>query len=957
MDTSSSQEASPPRIRQSSLTINSSPPLSSPLTGATATFRTNRHPLDTDLDLSGAPFYFDADDGLTTMEQALRVISNFSRPNVSSQDDTINCKEWLLYLKCVDLSIDSYGERIDLKNRVSVTSLYHDTKHMLLVPYVEKSWISSIFQSSTSSASASSRKCRNETVYNLYDFYGNDVIDLDLKVHHTYLTHQSKKLATRTIPLCLFYDVQYRQISADGMSEYAFPMEVLFEVPSSELVNAGVTLPRNTRPSSTLILKLQLRFRLVSLRQCCRLSSYRHPRGSVLASMMNSDSYIEEVHELHTAAAYAPTMLLTKLLQSLARKSYLRRSMQLQSVYSPSSTPTPMAIPLFISHAKNAVDLTLAQGNYANAKLLFERMGNLCFLGSLIGSRSCALHYAVFGGNVKCVELVLKYVVYYGPIPVRGARDYSARIQDLIDWRDENDYTPLLLACQLSSHPCRYGEHGTILENPSLAGRSRVVAILLRFRADASVISSKTSKTALLLACHPSSSSSATSVNMDVIRMLFQAKKSRAEISQLLQSHPNLASSHSYRRWNCCIWSCYCKLPILSFFLGSNHKASSSAYTAIDSSNELSYDELVNSDHPYDTQRKTRRIPLLFLKCNIFHKDLDNKTAFTYAVESGNLQLVKLMVWCGVSYMDILDGDGNNIIHLSAKCGHDDLIDYIAELEHDRYRKYRYYVQRYPLQLIHYRMQIFRVKNALGLSPYLVALYAEQGRSKAESEHENPNPTSLLSAKIDYYCQLIYQPPVTATSSRVPLEYIDFTTARDQQVASTAAVTSSEAVDRPASSSIAESDPPEKKASSSSSSPSASAASAWHPGPFSALFSILLPSTSASKHTSESYLKSTFQSSSPSTAISARVKGVLAEQAVDDNSLEESSASDELEYDDEADDLAYAFSLAPKGIVSQNYYSVAQYANTKISADDAGDTSEIEISSHDQPRPAIAVIE
>ena len=116
------------------------------------------------------------------------------------------------------------------------------------------------------------------------------------------------------------------------------------------------------------------------------------------------------------------------------------------------------------------------------ARMLLQRCGHFCFQHAT--NKECsALHHAVKGGNVLCVQLILKFLKKYsklivGPDPVsvhvlevahstrypragsffqHGLSDFSflegERIVDVpvvLEWRDDLGRTPLALACSLS---------------------------------------------------------------------------------------------------------------------------------------------------------------------------------------------------------------------------------------------------------------------------------------------------------------------------------------------------------------------------------------------------------------------------------------------------------------------------------------------------------------------------
>lgn len=370
----------------------SSPSVAATPTGAATTAQSFHLDFDMDFDtdynrsIAGdGPYNINtSDDGLTSMENALRIISNYRQHQLNqngangtgaSHDDTINCKEWLLYAQYQSIHVGVNGQMINISDSMRLHISYQDDKRLLMKPTWSHAWWQYLTDSSNHGNMSSHG---HETVFNVYEYYGHDEISIQLIPALSFKSVDPSGMHpnfTKKVPLCHItkhqerYDENHRSIrnKATAIDSYRYitSYTISFQVPTKELLSLNVFLPKTVThkangtiiPAVTVVARLG--FRIVSLRQCCRLFLFRHPSlsntidiekcdprassvgpsaSSFDGSQMNepnqannNDFVCERVHELHIAAAFGPPHLLLHLLQSLARKSYLRRSMQLLS--------------------------------------------------------------------------------------------------------------------------------------------------------------------------------------------------------------------------------------------------------------------------------------------------------------------------------------------------------------------------------------------------------------------------------------------------------------------------------------------------------------------------------------------------------------------------------------------------------------------------------------------------
>jgi hypothetical protein len=227
-----------------------------------------------------------------------------------------------------------------------------------------------------------------------------------------------------------------------------------------------------------------LKFRVIILQRCLQkqASTISLPHLSLLVNNLRHNSINSSTSgiyspnnftnhscsEFHALAALAPSFLLVEVMKTLAWRGVLNRALALAS----STGFYPLEYALLTSNSDNVIEL-------------LQRTGKLCF-PRLLGHSSCVLHTAIAGNNHVGLDSICRFLKKYGPeflvsdtgMPVNRHLSLST----LLEWRDEHDCTPLMLACLLPQ-------------------RDHMVRILLLSGADTAAIQTATGHNALLCAC------------------------------------------------------------------------------------------------------------------------------------------------------------------------------------------------------------------------------------------------------------------------------------------------------------------------------------------------------------------------------------------------------------------------------------------------------------------------
>ena len=148
---------------------------------------------------------------------------------------------------------------------------------------------------------------------------------------------------------------------------------------------------------------------------------YIEMRHCILSEMIRTREMMQRT-ELQLCATLGSPRLMRAMLLTLSRFGFLREALGLK-----------------FNHKLRVLDLALLAGNEGCVRELLQRCGSLCFQ-STSAETSSALHHAVAGGSLDCLRLLLRFLRRYGTSTVIG---WDGTFSDMVDWVDEEGYTPL----------------------------------------------------------------------------------------------------------------------------------------------------------------------------------------------------------------------------------------------------------------------------------------------------------------------------------------------------------------------------------------------------------------------------------------------------------------------------------------------------------------------------------
>ncbi len=247
--------------------------------------------------------------------------------------------------------------------------------------------------------------------------------------------------------------------------------------------------------------RIRFRFRLVAIKRCLQLGSTPVQPGYLkginrhLGDLMEPSGVKHMVSELHGFLSTARAHEVVELLRTLAAAQCLAQALRFQS-----------------SLGYTALDWALLAGNQPAVAEVLQRAGNLCF-GGLVPGRKGPFHLAVLGGSKECLETLWKFFKKYSSSETAGsfttgANHWSPSLFALLEWRDEDDNTPLSLACSLRDRD------------------TALVELLLFAGANIAAVSRRSEHTPLMQACVCGAT--------EVVRVLLFIVKSSAEIDDTI---------------------------------------------------------------------------------------------------------------------------------------------------------------------------------------------------------------------------------------------------------------------------------------------------------------------------------------------------------------------------------------------------------------------------------------
>lgn len=404
---------------------------------------------------------------------------NNSRSMTANNNDQNRCNDWIFYVELQDIvETFSFKDNMISNSNYFCTFTFNEETADLFVPHSSSCLPVTFLSLSITNKTILDKKLDDHSfIFNVFEYYGDSQLVICLYSNSL----NRKPLCTARIPL---YHLFLKQIEYSKLNNIA--SQSSYHVPIHFIVSI----------SDSVKVKVRFQFRLIHLHQCYKL--YKPMNGQNCQQSDCINNYYTKISELHHICAHSSPGLLIFVLANLARisRQCLKNALKIRCIYNIHIGSDVADMTNVKSISMNALDLSLYHGNYETSKILLERCGHLCFQGSLVGNQACALHYAIMGHNVDCVELIIRYIIKFGPIPCHISRDVdnvddidmeantaaSLRLKEVMEWLDADDYTPLLLACKLNCD-------------------SKIISLLLYHRADCGVIHIKSGSTALMLLC------------------------------------------------------------------------------------------------------------------------------------------------------------------------------------------------------------------------------------------------------------------------------------------------------------------------------------------------------------------------------------------------------------------------------------------------------------------------
>jgi ankyrin repeat protein len=256
----------------------------------------------------------------------------------------------------------------------------------------------------------------------------------------------------------------------------------------------------------------------VALKLCLQLNStpvrfgYLKNVNHRLGDLADPIGVEHRASELHGFMSTARRHEVVELLRALAAAQCLSQALRLQS-----------------SLGYTALDWALLSGNQPVVAEVLQRAGNLCFR-DLVPGRRGPFHLAVMGGSKECLDTLWRFFKKYSGSEApssftAGGDHWSPTLFALLEWRDEDDNTPLSLACSLR-------ERDTTLVELLLFAGANIAAVNLR-----------SDFTPLMQACFCGAT--------DVVRVLLCIIKSSAEIDDtIFDNNTHDSALHRHLRAN-----------------------------------------------------------------------------------------------------------------------------------------------------------------------------------------------------------------------------------------------------------------------------------------------------------------------------------------------------------------------------------------------------------------------
>eukprot|EP01041_Mallomonas_annulata_P004988 gene4988-9967_t len=299
-------------------------------------------------------------------------------------------------------------------------------------------------------------------VFDIFEYYGQSPISLSVSYNGFFST---KYVGSKSITL---HDIIMRQDKTEVQkrrlhSTDASPLHTDYWGCHAML---NLDHPINTsntntsqKKSNISKFKLHLCARFVPLQKCLMNLS--------IGNMRFTHGY----NELQYAVSYGTTDVVKDLLDTLSKKTVLRKALNCRSF-----------------SGLSVLECAIRHKNKDVIRLLLQRAGSYCFQGTNKRS-SCALHHAILSDEVITLQLLLRFLTRYISNVV-GWEGFGS-IQEALNWRDANDLTPLMLCAT----------------RPSTGTSTLMAGFLISAGADLSLKTTTKKQNALMLAAKEGSTS------------------------------------------------------------------------------------------------------------------------------------------------------------------------------------------------------------------------------------------------------------------------------------------------------------------------------------------------------------------------------------------------------------------------------------------------------------------